>query len=79
MLSAVTLPGLPKVTTNIIGYRHSGSHPNKLLLTLLLPASASPTIHKPIMLQTKLAEQKTISLYEKSLCLFISAIILQGL
>lgn len=67
MLSAVTLPGLPKVTAYIIGYRCPGSHPDKLLLLLLLPASASSSIRKPIMLQTKQAE-KTISLYEKSLC-----------
>lgn len=78
MLSAVKLSGLPKVTAYIIGYRHPGSHPNKLLLTLLLHASASPSIHKPIMLQTKQAE-KTISLYEKSLCPCASAITLQNL
>lgn len=78
MLSAVVLPGLPKVTPYIIGYHHPGSHPNKLILLLLLPASASLFIHKPIMLQTKQAE-KTISLYEKSQCQCVSAITVQGL
>lgn len=72
------LPVLPKVTVYIIEYRHPGSHPNKLILVLWLHASAPLSIHKPIMLQTKQAE-KTISLYEKSQCLCVSAITLQGL